>query len=320
MLTILVATQDIGYFFTINGGFAMVFQSYVFPEVSRRLGILRSMKIALLVMFVTYAIMPFTTLIEASWLRQSALFGVWMIKTLCTTFAFPCCTILLTNTASSIRILGTVNGITTSVGALGRAIGPSMVGYTFTWGVKNGYVVAPFWLNAILALCALPPLLWAVEGDGFGDDEDDSDWPSESDGTRDAVGESETHDLSKQMSATGAMRMRRTSLSGRHDSLEVDEEFKDEVVPLSRQTLLPPDSFSAVLTDTEDEGDDQDERASSPFLQPPDQFPGTRLSRGGSKNKPRRRSSTPLGDRVGYKKLSSNLGVSRSGYGSGGEL
>jgi hypothetical protein len=316
----------IGYFFTLNGGFAMVFQSYVFPKVSRRVGILKSMKIALSIMCLVYAVMPFTTLIETTWLRQSALFFVWMFKTICTTFAFPCCTILLTNTASSIRILGTVNGITTSVGALGRAIGPSMVGYAFTWGVNNGCLVAPFWLTTILGICALPPLYFAVEGDGFGGDdegygdEEEGEWSSESDDSKNDT-KGETHDISKQISATGAMRMRRTSLSGRrHDSLEVDEEIKDEVAPLGLQNLQPPDSFSAVLTDTEDEDEGADARAPSPFLQPPTQFPGTRLARGNSGTRIRRRSSTPIGDRVGFKKLSSNLGVTRSGYGSGSEL
>jgi hypothetical protein len=95
------------------------------------------------------------------------------------TFAFPCSTILLTNSASSLRILGTLNGIATSVGAIGRALGPAIGGSTFTYGVKIGYIILPWWTLSIIATLAAIPSFWVVEGEGFGGDtenvEDDED-------------------------------------------------------------------------------------------------------------------------------------------------
>jgi hypothetical protein len=311
----------------------MIFQSIVFPKVSRVLGILRSTKLALTLMVLVYAVLPFTTLIEPAWLRQSALFVAWMCKTLSTTFAFPGCTILLTNTASSIRVLGTVNGITTSVGAIGRAIGPSLVGAAFTWGVHHGMLIVPFGVLTFLGMLALPPLIWAVEGDGFGNDDDEDDfdddevdcaevdWQPNIDG---ADAKANGNDVETILSPTGAMRLRRTSLSGGHNRNVSLEEAKDQVAPLGiTSTLAPPEKFaSAIVSDNEDDDDADTERAASPFLQPPPHFVGTRLGRtkGDSRPKVRRRSTTPIGDTVGFRKLSSNLGVSRSGYGSGSEL
>lgn len=95
------------------------------------------------------------------------------------TFAFPCSTILLTNSASSLRILGTLNGIATSAGAVGRAIGPAIGGSTFTYGVEIGYVILPWWVLSLIAVLAAIPSFWVVEGEGFGGDadnvEDDED-------------------------------------------------------------------------------------------------------------------------------------------------
>jgi hypothetical protein len=79
---------------------------------------------------------------------------------------------LLTNSASSLRILGTLNGIATSVGAIGRALGPAIGGSTFTYGVKVGYVILPWWTLSFIATLAAIPSFWVVEGEGFGGDAD----------------------------------------------------------------------------------------------------------------------------------------------------
>jgi hypothetical protein len=165
-------------------------------------------------------------------------------------------------------------------------------------------LVVPFWLLTFFGIAALPVLAWAVEGDGFGNDDEEHDW-SDSE-HHDADDDGDSREVDKLMSPTGAMRLRPTVSHGRHDSVD-PEELKDEVAPLN-QYLQPPDAFSAVLSDTEDEG----ERAASPASH--------NGQRGNSRPRVRRRSSTPIGDRVGFKKLSSNLGVSMSGYGSGSEL
>ena len=150
-----------------------------------------------------YLAMPFTALIENPSLAKASLFAIWLCKSLCVVFAFPCCTILLTNSASSLKVLGTVNGIATSIGAIGRAVGPTITGAAFSWGVRNGYIVTPFWLITALGVLAWPPIYFVHEGKGFGgDDEDDVDEslldPFDSDGSiaddEDEEGEDEDED------------------------------------------------------------------------------------------------------------------------------
>lgn len=61
---------------------------------------------------------------------------------------------------------------------MGRAIGPSITGLTFSWGVKRGYVIPPWWLLAFMAVLQAIPVWMIVEGEGLKvasdtDDEDD---------------------------------------------------------------------------------------------------------------------------------------------------
>lgn len=95
-----------------------------------------------------------------------------VVRGLAGTFAFPTSTIMLTNSAASLKVLGTINGVATSVSAIGRASGPAIGGGLFTWGVKRGYVIVPFWTLTVISLVASIPTWWLVEGKGFGGGDD----------------------------------------------------------------------------------------------------------------------------------------------------
>lgn len=104
---------------------------------------------------------------------------------------FPCITILLTNSAPSLRILGTLNGFATLFSGVGRAIGPLTSGNIFTWGVKRGYIIPAFWFLGVIALCQVIPTWMIVEGEGPSraedtddDDDDDVDEASEDEDAR----------------------------------------------------------------------------------------------------------------------------------------
>ena len=95
-----------------------------------------------------------------------------MLKCCAAIFAFPCTTILMTNSARSLRLLGTLNGVATSISALGRAIGPFISGVTFTWGINVGYVIIPWWTLAAFAAIGMLPVWRLIEMEGFGSADD----------------------------------------------------------------------------------------------------------------------------------------------------
>lgn len=90
-----------------------------------------------------------------------------LFKLFAVIFSFPSCTILLTNSARSLSVLGTLNGVGTSVSAVGRASGPALVGVTFTFGVKQGYIIIPWWILAAVGALSAVPCFWIKETDGF---------------------------------------------------------------------------------------------------------------------------------------------------------
>jgi MFS family permease len=166
---------QIGLMSTFYGVAGMFVQFFIFPPLCRRFGVLFWLKIVACIFPIIYLITPFTALLPTTHWQVGCMFTLMTIKCLCGIFAFPCSTILLTNSATSLRTLGTLNGIATSVSAIGRAVGPAMAGAIYTAGVKKGYVIAPWWFLAGTAIVAAVPIWWLVEGEGFGGDDEVSD-------------------------------------------------------------------------------------------------------------------------------------------------
>ena len=159
--------QRIGLIFTIYAIFCTFSQFIIYPPAANRFGVLKCFKFISILFPLAYCLVPFTSLISNPIMAQTALCAVMMLKGLAGMFAFPCAVIMITNSASSYRILGTLNGVSTSISALGRAAGPAVGGGAFTLGVKLGYMIIPWWTLAVFAAAGAIPIWWLTEGDGF---------------------------------------------------------------------------------------------------------------------------------------------------------
>lgn len=158
-------SQTIGLYYSIVAVFGMLFQFLCFPPLAKRYGVLNCYKAASLILPAIYVITPFTVLVPEPF-RIPAVLLLLLAKLGGTTFGIPCCTILLTNSASSMSILGTLNGIGTSVSAVARGLFPALIGAAFSRGVENGSVVLAWWLLALFAAVGIIPGYYIVEQDG----------------------------------------------------------------------------------------------------------------------------------------------------------
>lgn len=122
-----------------------------------------------------YILTPYTSLFPSHTTRMTALAFVLMLKAFSIIVAFPAVTILLTNSCTSLRVLGTLNGFVTMFSGLGRAIGPASTGLAFSWGAKHGYVITAYFFLALVAVLGAIPVFWVVEGDGPSATVDNSD-------------------------------------------------------------------------------------------------------------------------------------------------
>lgn len=196
-----LAAGRIGTLFTLYGLCGGIIQFLVFPPVARKYGVLRCYKCCAVAFPFIYWITPYTALIQSPFWQQAAMFLVMLLKCFTVIFAFPSSTILLTNSAVSLRILGTLNGFAVSISAIGRAVGPAVAGAVFTWGLEKGYVIAAWWLLSFVSIVGAIPLWWVIEMDGFSSTETNSD-EDEGEGSEDVDYESEREILDGDEAAT----------------------------------------------------------------------------------------------------------------------
>ncbi|KAI0861307.1 major facilitator superfamily transporter [Xylaria cubensis] len=174
----------IGTIFTLYGIMSGAIQFVLFPALCARFGVLGCFRVCVLLFPLVYFVLPFTVLIEDVRLRYAALLAAMVTKAFAVIVGFPCSTILLTNSAASLSILGTLNGFATTFSALGRASGPALAGVAFSWGVKNNMIGVPWWILCGIAAVGAFPVWMIVEGDGPSADSADSSDAEDTDDTR----------------------------------------------------------------------------------------------------------------------------------------
>ena len=122
-----------------------------------------------------YLLTPYTSLFPTENGRLAALMAVMVLKAFAIIVAFPSTTILLTNSCTSLRVLGTLNGFATAFGGLARGLGPGLTGLAFTWGAGHGYIVSAYFFLCLFAIVGAVPAFMIVEGDGPAAEADASD-------------------------------------------------------------------------------------------------------------------------------------------------
>ncbi|KHJ35354.1 putative mfs transporter [Erysiphe necator] len=156
-------SSRIGTLFTLYGILSCFVQFLLFPPIARRFGVLKCLKVCVIIFPIIYFLTPYSVLVQSSLHQQILITIIMSIKSVAIIFANPCSLILLTNSAKSLTILGTLNGVAVCLASICRAIGPAICGPTFTWGIKNDYTIAPWWLLSILAIIGAVPIWWIVE-------------------------------------------------------------------------------------------------------------------------------------------------------------
>ena len=279
-------------FFAIS---STLFQFLLFPPLARNLGVLNCLRIAFLVYPVIFFVTPFVSLIPDHTAKQVVMISLLVVRGLAGTFAFPTSTIMLTNSAASLQVLGTINGVATSVSAVGRASGPAIGGGLFTWGVKRGYIIVPFWTLTVISLIASIPTWWLVEGEGCGGGDDSEIEEEDESVIEDEENATESRAIPEDIAARS------------------ESEFGEPGAILSYTSTRRSSAALSSDAGEDDDVDDLERRRSSTQLQ------GARSASRGSRI--RRRSSIPIGLGKGLRRYSSNLGstgVDASGTSWGG--
>ncbi|KAG9242553.1 MFS multidrug transporter-like protein [Calycina marina] len=141
----------IGSVMAAQGAYSMICTVFFFPFITRRLGALKLFRLISLSYPFLYFTTPYLVLLPDS-LRVAGIYAVLIWKCTFATMAYPSNAILLTNSAPSLLMLGTINGVAASTASLSRAFGPTISGILFAAGLQVGYSGLAWWCSAIIAI------------------------------------------------------------------------------------------------------------------------------------------------------------------------
>ncbi|RDA89125.1 hypothetical protein CP532_2274 [Ophiocordyceps camponoti-leonardi (nom. inval.)] len=159
-------SDKIGIIFAIYGTTCGLIQFFLYPSLCRRFGVLKCWRFCSIAMPFIYFIAPYACLFPTHQGRMVAIIAMLMLKGVVGIIAFPCITILFTNSCTSTRILGTVNGFATAFSGFARALGPASTGFVFSWGVKQNCIAAAYYYLALVAAVGAIPGFMVEDGDG----------------------------------------------------------------------------------------------------------------------------------------------------------
>jgi hypothetical protein len=144
-------TKQIGVILSVQGMYSMVATVFVFPFIVRKMGALGLFRLVALSYPILYITTPYLVLLPDS-LKMVGVYILVIWKCTFATMAYPANAILLTNSAPSLLMLGTINGVAASTASLSRAFGPTVSGFLFSAGLRLGYSGLAWWCSAVIAV------------------------------------------------------------------------------------------------------------------------------------------------------------------------
>lgn len=176
-------TKTIGIIFSIQGIYQMAVQLLLFPAIIKRFGSLATLRFVAVSYGLLYAIIPYLVLLPNT--PRFVGLGLCLVwKVMYQSLAYPSLALQLTNSAPSLLVLGTINGVAASIASLSRAVGPTFSGFVQSAGIHIGVVGLPWWTAGFVCLVG------AVECLGMNDrsGSEPALLDSECKGRRDSVG------------------------------------------------------------------------------------------------------------------------------------
>ncbi|KAF2718272.1 MFS general substrate transporter [Polychaeton citri CBS 116435] len=145
-----LSTKLIGAILSSQAAIQMFATIVIFPIVNRMLGPLLTFRLTALSYPLLYLMVPYLTLVPAT-LRMPCIYLMLIWKVTAQAFAFPSFQIMLSSSAPSTKVLGTLNGVAASAASLCRAFGPTASGVLQSAGLSVGVLGLPWWINACVA-------------------------------------------------------------------------------------------------------------------------------------------------------------------------
>lgn len=160
-----LTTKTIGFMLSVQGVYSMVAQIFLFPFVVRRFGTLKTFRFVVTSWPVLYFGVPYLVLLPRC-LQMPGIYLCLFWRITAQVLAYPSNAILLTNSAPSLLVLGTINGVAASTASLCRAFGPTVSGLIHSAGLRMGYAGLAWWASGLICIMGAIESLWMEEVHG----------------------------------------------------------------------------------------------------------------------------------------------------------
>ncbi|KAI1738876.1 MFS general substrate transporter [Xylaria scruposa] len=144
-------SKTVGIVLSIQGAYMLLMNTFVVPKVLSRFGTWQSFRFIVVAYFLLYLVTPYLVLLPPAY-RMIGLAVVIVWKCTFSAIVYPSNAILLTESAPSKLVLGTINGVAASTASLCRAFGPIISGILYAIGLESGYSGLAWWFTALVAI------------------------------------------------------------------------------------------------------------------------------------------------------------------------
>ncbi|KAK6527604.1 hypothetical protein TWF694_004588 [Orbilia ellipsospora] len=160
-------TQTMGFLFSYQGIFSTCFQFLAFAPIARYFGVLRMFRFAAVAYPFVYFLSPYMAFLPHNndAVLFAAIYTVLTAKIICGNLIYPLNSILLTNSAPSLLVLGTINGVAASLASCMRAIAPVLMGWLHSKGVQGGFLALSWWVSGLVAAIGAIQAFYIFEED-----------------------------------------------------------------------------------------------------------------------------------------------------------
>ncbi len=159
------SSKTIGFMLSVQGVYSMIAQLCLVPRVVDYFGVLKTYRFVLMTWPLLYLLVPYLVLLPQR-LQMPGVYLCLLWKITAHVFAFPSNARLIKNSASSLLVLGLINGVGASTASLARTLGPTVTGLIHSWGLEIGSNGVAWWASGLVCVIGALESLWIEEVDG----------------------------------------------------------------------------------------------------------------------------------------------------------
>ncbi|PWY72525.1 MFS general substrate transporter [Aspergillus sclerotioniger CBS 115572] len=157
-----LSTRTVGLIMSTDGVIALIIQSLIFPVLARRFGVWKLFVVVTILHPLAYFMVPFLIFVPGNYM----IFGIYtclVVRNILSIIDYPVLLILIKQASPSDSVLGKINGLAASAGALSRTMAPPISGFLYSTGAMIDLTALAWWGSTFVAiigavqLCIIEP-------------------------------------------------------------------------------------------------------------------------------------------------------------------